>query len=499
MKKYALLILFMIVSLVFIGVSCGSTPEPETAQPAQQTPAPAQAAESAPAADPVPQQTQTQTPPPVSSVDQTAVARAERAKNRAIDFKIDAYAGSEWDNVVARHNAARTTADYNSAADDYEKLFNDFIWMYAMQKETDITGKWERVSATGYTPFAQEYLKDAEDTALAAYDQSEAGDYETARDSAELAELKFDSLLYAAELFDTREALFDTGFVYLAPQFVNRADYIALSAIPLYDAGDYTGAWEAADNAMDEYETMLLGADVFKTRWDLVNLVYYTPLLINPEAMKYLYAADNIANAAVEQYEVGDNAQARVTAMEAKGEYELLELGARVWLVREDIIDFNFVQYDTAAFANADSMALSALDDFDAGNREEAVKKAADAQLRYNMILDNAWPIYAAEKNETAVSERQRAIAERANVAARDTFTSAEYFFSEAQRLFASGEYKNASYAFNNAQAMFLESIEETVERRRVALETIRLAEEMLERSSGTASEAGRIIEGGSR
>jgi len=214
---------------------------------------------------------------------------------------------------------------------------------------------------------------------------------------------------------------------------------------------------------------------------------------------EHLQSADEIALAALAQYEAGDYYEARDTAAKALDEYETLLIGARIFLIRQEILDRGFDKYDPVNFDKADEVTLAVIDDYEAGNRETAIANAEEVRLRYNVLLSNGWTAYAADRKKSVLLERELALAERANIAARDIFRDAEAIFNQAEEIFASENFQDAAIMYTDAEAIYVIARHETEEKRRRALETIRLAEEKIGESNEAAAEAERIIEGGSR
>jgi hypothetical protein len=213
----------------------------------------------------------------------------------------------------------------------------------------------------------------------------------------------------------------------------------------------------------------------------------------------YLRGADEIALAALEQYEARDYYTARDSAIAALNEYELLLIGARAFLARQEIIDRGFSGFDYENFTKADEVAQAAVVKFEAGDKKAAQESVEEALLRYNIVLKNGWVAFAAEKRSAAVTERELAITNRVNIAVRDGFREADVIFNQAVESFRTENFENAALFFIEAEARFAIAGQETYEKRQRALETIRLAEEKVEESIETAREAERLIEGGSR
>jgi len=310
-----------------------------------------------------------------------AKVKADAAKKLAVDFETPAYFPSEWEAVEARYKAAgempktanddmqKVIAEYDAAAAAYEELFKKTTPLYAQAREDEIMATREKLISTGFTEYFPEYLKKADDVTLTALDQYEAEDYYTAR--------------------------------------------------------------ETAAKALNEYETLLLGADVF--------------------------------------------------------------------LARQEIIDRGFLKYDKENFSKADEIAETAIKDYDAGNKEKAIESAQEALLRYNLVLSNGWAVYSTERKAAADAERELAITEKANIASRDIFREAEGLYNQAESDLSSGNHNAAAVQYTEAEAMYSIARKDTAKKRQIAEATIRRAEVKIVESGDTASEAKRILEGGSK
>jgi hypothetical protein len=331
MKKSIFLIIILVMA-VSMGISCKSTPDAQQAI-------------------------------------EVSKGRADEARQRAMDFEAPAYFPSDWEEIEGRYTAADSAAAFDAVANEYDELFKKTIPLYAQAREDEVMA--------------------------------------------------------------AREQLINTGFAEIFPQYLKKADDMALAAQKQYEAEEY--------------------------------------------------------------YEARDTVAAAMT------EYELLQMGNRIFLTRQEVIDRGFTQFDAENFLKADEVAQVALEAYDAGDNETAVTNAEEAQLRYNLVLANGWTAYASLRKTAAVAERDHALTERANIASRDTFREADAIFNRAEENFAEENFSVAGLAFVEAEAMFAIARKETAERRVRAEETIKRAEEKIEESNEAAVEAERIIEGGSR
>jgi len=214
---------------------------------------------------------------------------------------------------------------------------------------------------------------------------------------------------------------------------------------------------------------------------------------------EYLKNADSIALEAQDKYEAEDYYGARDTAALAMNEYELLLVGAEAFAARKEIVNRNFAAYDSENFNKAEEIAEKAINDYEGGNKEAASTNAEEAKLRYNLVLKNSWTKYSSERRKSASSERDNALSMKVNVASREAFRNAEASYNQAEENFKANKLDEAAVLFTESEARFALAIKETEEKRRLAMEKIKLAEEKIEESGDTAIEAEKIIEGGSR
>ena len=380
MKKIVpVLMLFVLTAL--ISVSCKSAPEP---QPPEQPPIVqklAEKLEEQPEAQTVADRLRDRLEQVNTDLLNEPKARAEAARQRAVDFESPAYFPSEWETAEAGYNSAKempltnpiqiqdAVSAFNSSAELYDEIFNKTVPLYAQAREDEILATREKLIITGFTEYFPDYLADT--------------------------------------------------------------DKLTLSALDQYEAEDYYTAKETAKKALKEYETLLLGADVF--------------------------------------------------------------------LARQEITNRNFTKYDRENFAKADEVAEAAVFEYESGNKENAIEQAQEALLRYNLVLSNAWTAHLGELQMSAAKEREQALAERANISSRDIFNNAETLNNQAQAELASGDFQSASLKFADARAGFIQAKQDTINKRQIAARAIRKAEEKIEESGETLTEAERVIEGGSR
>jgi hypothetical protein len=208
-------------------------------------------------------------------------------------------------------------------------------------------------------------------------------------------------------------------------------------------------------------------------------------------------AADKAAIAALDQYEAGDYYAARESADKTLLMYQILANAYDSWLIRREIEEREFVDYDPDNFDRALEILSDAMDAYGAGNYALAKENADEALLRYNLVLSTGWAAYAELRSSLAEAERQAALDIKANIAVRDIFSEADTTYKTGVSSFGSQDYEEAAKQFISSETLFVISSLSASEKRQNAAEIIREANRKIEESDETARQAEIIIEGG--
>ncbi|MDR1318404.1 MAG: hypothetical protein LBJ90_02170, partial [Treponema sp.] len=167
--------------------------------------------------------------------------------------------------------------------------------------------------------------------------------------------------------------------------------------------------------------------------------------------------------------------------------------------VREEIVNREFIPYDPENFDKADTVGQAAIDNYGSDNFESARDEADEAHLRYNLVLETGWASYAADKGASAGVERQNALDIKANIAARDLFNEAEAPYNQAVASLKAEKYEEAATLYTDSEARFIVAGQSAAEKRRLAEDAIKEAEEKVAESDETARKAEIVIEGGAQ
>jgi len=233
--------------------------------------------------------------------------------------------------------------------------------------------------------FMSVYASDMEDDS-ASVDMVSAVKFEASvkrADTARIRAVDFESPDYFPSEWDTADS------VYAAASDIPKTPQNLQQAAAMFD--------DAAD-AYDEIfrKTIPLYAqaredEIMAAREKLINTGFrnFFP--------KYLKNADIKALLALNWFETGDYYNAKETAADALNEYETLYTGARILLIRQEIIKHDFVKYDADNFDKAEAAAQTANDEYKDGNIKAAVTNAETALVRYETVLANGLSASAGE------------------------------------------------------------------------------------------------------
>jgi len=199
-------------------------------------------------------------------------AKVEEARKRAQDFESPSYFPSDWEKAEADYAAAnnlpkstddevkKAAAAYSTLVDTYDGLFKKTVPLYAQAREDEIIAARDELIASGFAKEFPNYLLKADKIALSALEQYEAEDYYPARDTAAAALDEYETLLVGSKVFVTRREVIDRGFTSYDNDNFIRADEIADAAVEKYEAGDKKAAVDHAEEALLRYNIVLTNA-----------------------------------------------------------------------------------------------------------------------------------------------------------------------------------------------------------------------------------------------
>jgi hypothetical protein len=307
---------------------------------------------------------------------------------------------------------------------------------------------------------------------------------------------------------EARNRAFDfDSFVYL-PKETDAADsqyVLAGSRLPVNTLGEaqeaitlYTAAAREFNRVFERVLPLYM-----QILWDEIAAAREEALPViglSDQALWRFDDAEELKADAVQLYEEkNDYYTAAATAIQVLDIYRAITVLALVWDAQQEIAVQNFGQFDPQGCADADIIAENALESYDAGYFTEAQDKAEEALLRYQLVLDNAWRVYAGERREAAQEEREVALALKANIAARNGFIDAENLYTEADNFLLLEQNETAADLFFQAEYLFSGASITTLEKRQIAQSAIEAAEAQTAASEVTVQNAEKILKGGNR
>jgi hypothetical protein len=201
----------------------------------------------------------------------TAIARAEKERKLAEDFKSPSYFPAEWGTAegeyrsitVDRTSTATVQAAerrYNAVADTYHALFQKTVPLYAADIEDEGLKARDAAIAAGIEEYVPEYLDIADDTALSAESAYFAEDYYKAQADALEALDRYRSLTTGLEAYHIREQIEQRNATGFDQTNFDRADQILLAAAASYEGEAVKDALAGAGESKTIYDTILKAA-----------------------------------------------------------------------------------------------------------------------------------------------------------------------------------------------------------------------------------------------
>jgi hypothetical protein len=226
------------------------------------------------------------------------MARAEKERKLAEDFRSPSYFPAEWGtaetdyrSITVDRTSTATVQEaegrYNAAADTYHALFQKTVPLYAADLEAEVLKARDEAIAVGIQDYAPDYLDIADETALAAQSAYLAEDYYKAELDALEALDRYRSLKTGLEAYHIREEIEQRDFAGFDQTNFDRGDQILLAAADAYEGEAVKDALSGAGESKTIYDSVL------KTGW----AAYATQLrgLAQRERQNALDAKANVA------------------------------------------------------------------------------------------------------------------------------------------------------------------------------------------------------------
>jgi hypothetical protein len=281
----------------------------------------------------------------------------------------------------------------------------------------------------------------------------------------------------AKELSDARSAAVNAGAGELVPDYLLEADNAVADAEDKYQAKDYYGAKSSSDDALAMYSALKDGVEAYYIREDIAERAQE----LIPDV---LLSTDTFALDAIDKWEAKDYNGAKLGAAEALTMYSALKAARNAYDVREKIAE-RAEELFPNALSQADDVAFDAIDKWQANDFKGAKDTAT-----------TAWMMYL---NVAASTERQTALDLKADTAARQEFNFAEAIYNRANAAYRGQRYEEAAPLYEECLPIYRMASLLALEKRLVAEEALRRADQRVAESDETARNAELILEGGAQ
>ncbi|MCL2138578.1 MAG: hypothetical protein FWH41_03500 [Treponema sp.] len=211
---------------------------------------------------------------------------------------------------------------------------------------------------------------------------------------------------------------------------------------------------------------------------------------------EYFTSADMAALTAYNQYEAKDYYNSKNTAAKALVMFQTLSSAYDTWLLRQEIIERKFAEFDSENFESGGAILSDAMDEYTAGDFDLATEKTAAAAERFNFVLSRGWVNTVELRAASAGAERQAALDKKSNIAVKDIFSEAEKIYASAKNLYDGKNYEEASKQFFNAESLYLIAGKTTIEKQMKAADAIKRAKARIEEVKKSARQAEIIFQG---
>lgn len=200
-----------------------------------------------------------------------------------------------------------------------------------------------------------------------------------------------------------------------------------------------------------------------------------------------LAAADVNLTAANAAFEAGTYKEAIAAYTRAVAAFDAAEKRSAASTVRSRVDELAYGPMDAGNYELA-GQKLDAVDGLVGTDPDAAQDSAAEALLRYNLVLAKGWELSAGTKRELASKHKSEAEGIKAQVAVKKDYAEAKAVWDEAETAFKMGDHEASFALYEQAEAMFA-TVYETAARKRA------IAEAELLKASTKTQESATIVQ----
>jgi tetratricopeptide (TPR) repeat protein len=192
----------------------------------------------------------------------------------------------------------------------------------------------------------------------------------------------------------------------------------------------------------------------------------------------------------------GDSKAAIAAYVMAVSAYDAVEKRSMAVAVRDEVDALDYGELDAGNYGIA-GQKLDAVEGLLESDPDKAQDNAAEAVLRYNLVLDKGWELTAGSKRDDAGQYKADSEGIKAQVAVKDDYAEAKSVWDKALEVYKSGDHEAALGLFTEAEDLFYMVYQKTLSKKEAADAAIRDAAAKNEQSAEIAASGDEVLNAG--
>lgn len=173
--------------------------------------------------------------------------------------------------------------------------------------------------------------------------------------------------------------------------------------------------------------------------------------------------------------------------------YDAVEKRSRAVTVRDKVDSLSFGPMDSGNYELA-GQKLELVDGLVPKDPATAQDAAAEALLRYNLVLSKGWELSAGGKREVANKYKADSEELKAQVAVRQAYAEAADAWRLAEAAYSAGKHEDSAPLFDRAEELFKAVYETTAQKKAAAEAALKDAGAMAEQSAAVAAQGDQML-----
>jgi len=212
--------------------------------------------------------------------------------------------------------------------------------------------------------------------------------------------------------------------------------------------------------------------------------------VLSPDSLSKADAALAAADAMLEE---GNNKAAIDGYSSVISAYDAVEKRSMAVSVRGRVDELDYGPLDAGNYELA-GQKLDAVDNLIEKDPDAAQDNAAEALLRYNIVLAKGWELTAGKRRDEASRYKDESESIKAQVAVKDDYIEAASAWELALKTYESGDHESAAPLFAYSEELFKAVYEKTVAKKSAAEQAMRSASAKSEQSASIATQGDQML-----